>query len=107
MRPASSPRAGHIASTDLGNAAGFDLRLRRTALRAAHSSEPLLCTSSSTRPMARAADALYILPVSIAVMAAGAPACRIERAVPLKPGKMPSLTSGKPSLVEGSRVAMR
>ena len=40
-------------------------------------------------------------------MAASAPACRMERAVPLKPGKMPSLTSGKPRRVPSSRVAMR
>ncbi len=57
--------------------------------------------------MPRAAEADSILPVSIACMAAGAPARRIERAVPLKPGKMPSFTSGKPSLVPLSRVAMR
>ena len=35
------------------------------------------------------------------LMADIGPAWRIERAVPLKPGKMPSLTSGKPILVDG------
>ena len=47
--------------------------------------------------MPRAALARIIEPVSISGMAASAPAWRIERAVPLKPGKMPSRTSGKPS----------
>ncbi len=57
--------------------------------------------------MPRAADADSILPLSMMLIAAGAPAWRIERAVPLKPGKMPSFTSGNPSLVPGSRVAIR
>ena len=107
MRAASRLRAGHMVSTDLVRPAGFDLRLRSTALRAAHSSEPRLLTSSSTNPAARAAVADSIEPVSIARIADGAPACLIERAVPLNPGKMPSFTSGNPSFVEGSRVAMR
>ncbi len=46
-------------------------------------------------------------PESMMLMADMGPAWRMERAVPLKPGKMPSLTSGKPTLVAGSRVAMR
>ena len=57
--------------------------------------------------MPRAARARIIEPVSISGMAASAPAWRIERAVPLKPGKMPSFTSGKPRRVASSRVAMR
>ena len=67
----------------------------------------MLGASSSTSPMPRAAEARIIEPVSISGMAESVPAWRIERAVPLKPGKMPSRTSGKPSLVESSRVAMR
>ena len=39
-------------------------------------------------------------PVSIGCMAAIGPACLIERAVPLKPGKIPSFTSGNPMRVE-------
>ena len=57
--------------------------------------------------MPRAAPARIIEPVSIICMADSAPACRMERAVPLKPGKMPSFTSGKPMRVPSSRVAMR
>ena len=49
--------------------------------------------------MLRAAPARTIEPVSIICMADSAPTWRIERAVPLKPGKIPSLTSGKPSRV--------
>ncbi len=57
--------------------------------------------------MARARLALIMEPVSIACMAASGPDWRIERTVPFQPGKMPSLTSGKPTLVLSSRVAMR
>jgi hypothetical protein len=46
-------------------------------------------------------------PVSMACMAERAPAWRIDRTVPLKPGKMPSRTSGKPTRVASSRVAIR
>ncbi len=59
------------------------------------------------KPMPRAAVARIMPPVSMLVMAAMAPPERIERAVPLKPGKMPSFTSGKPTRVSSSRVAMR
>ena len=57
--------------------------------------------------MPRAAVARIIEPVSMSGMAESAPACRIERAVPLKPGNIPSFTSGKPMRVASSRVAMR
>ena len=57
--------------------------------------------------MPRAAVARMNDPVSISGMAASAPAWRIERAVPLKPGNRPSFTSGKPRRVSSSRVAMR
>ena len=66
----------------------------------------------ANRPMARAwlekrwkdKTDLYINRIGMAEMA---PTCLIERAVPLKPGKIPSLTSGKPSRVASSRVAIR
>ena len=59
------------------------------------------------KPCAFATVARIMPPVSIACIAAIGPACLIERAVPLKPGKIPSLTSGKPMRVESSRVAIR
>ena len=57
--------------------------------------------------MAFAAVGRSMRPVSIAVMASIGPASWIDRTVPLRPGKMPSFTSGKPSRVPSSRSAMR
>ncbi|MNO00984.1 hypothetical protein D3C81_2210080 [compost metagenome] len=61
----------------------------------------------STKPMARAALAETVRPVSIRSIAAGAPISLGRRALPPQPGKMPSLVSGRPIRVEGSSEATR
>ena len=61
----------------------------------------------STSPIAFAFSADAARPVSISSSAAGAPIRRGKRAVPPQPGRMPSLTSGNPMRVDGSREATR
>ena len=54
-------------------------------------------TTASTAPSFSAASALRSLPVQIHSIALSTPITRGMRTLPPKPGKMPSLTSGKPT----------
>jgi len=66
-----------------------------------------LGTTSSTRPSRRAFDARTDLPVRIKSSASAMPISRGSRCVPPAPGMSPSCTSGCPSCVLRSSVAMR